>query len=269
MVEKVGLSSPSGFTLIELLVVIAIIGILASLVLVSLGDLRGKAWNIRLVHFDTQVHKSLFLACKARWNFDENSGSSSSDACASDDEATLKNGASWEPGLNNTTGVNLDGESQYIYVPHSDDLDVTGNITVSALIKARSLRTGTQENRIVLKGDGLHKNSYYTLEIDEGKIRFLLDNGKSPNNNGCGVDYCVNGDTTVTLNKWHHVMGTYDGGEMRVYLDGILDGSRTVSAGGTSSNSRRVMIGGRDDGNDMLDGWIESVGIYAAAYPPE
>ena len=60
-----------GFTLIELLVVIAIIGMLASIVLVSLRSSQDKARVARGLQFSQSVYHAIGVDATGIWRFDE------------------------------------------------------------------------------------------------------------------------------------------------------------------------------------------------------
>ncbi len=69
---------------------------------------------------------------------------------------------------------------------------------------------------------------------------------------------------TVTLNTWQHVAGVWDGSQMRLYINGILQGvlANTGSSFPTRTNS--VMIGGNNV-NEQFTGSIDEVRVWTTA----
>ena len=119
--------------------------------------------------------------------------------------------------------LSLNGTSQYLTAPSSTSLNITGPITVEAWIKLNSIGA----YQIILSRESYLQEGMgggYRLTItDTGKLR--LDLFQTHNTFTTAI-----GTTTVTTGAWHHVAGVFDGSQMRVYLDGVMDGSVSSSS---------------------------------------
>ena len=89
-------TNQKGFTLIELLVVIAIIGILASIVLVSLNDARNKGYDTEIKSEISQIKNAMEIC------YDDNNGEYGT-AC--DTAGELGTTAITPPGCSNASGA--------------------------------------------------------------------------------------------------------------------------------------------------------------------
>ncbi len=71
-----------------------------------------------------------------------------------------------------------------------------------------------------MNGDGRG----YRLDIGPGgQLRFIIGNAS-------GTWKVVTGGTVLQTNRWYHVAGLYDGTYLKVYVDGVLDGTATVGS---------------------------------------
>ena len=124
----------------------------------------------------------------------------------------------------------LNGTSAYVDVPYNANLNITGALTIEAWVKTGS----TVVQQVVERGDWWQNQMSYQFTLVEGKVR--LDIMQS---NGSYTG--VMGSTAMSLNAWHHVAGVYDGSQMRVYLDGVLDGTATATmAPGNNATGLRI-----------------------------
>ena len=73
-----------------------------------------------------------------------------------------------------------------------------------------------------------------------------------------------NAATAVTDGDWHHVAGTYDGSDFKLYLNGAVDGE-TAPGTKPDNHDNFLFIGGCDIGNYWMTGTIDEVVIYNRA----
>ena len=74
--------------------------------------------------------------------------------------------------------------------------------------------------------------------------------------------------TGVTLNdgNWHHILVTYDGTNVKIYVDGSLNNSSTNGTGATGTSTQITTIGASEQGTSRYyEGKIDEVSIWDSA----
>ena len=143
-------------------------------------------------------------------------------------------------------------------MPNSTSLSISGPITIEAWIKVNAINGNYQD--IVCKesyGQAGTGGGYELAITNTGKVR--LDLYQSHNQYTTAI-----GSTTVSTGVWHHVAGVFDGSQIRVYLNGVLDGSLSTGNGPASGTSA-LNIGKSTYTTYYFGGLIDEVRISAAA----
>ena len=135
------------------------------------------------------------------------------------------------------------------------NFSVSGNqITIAAWVRAASYRS---DMRIISKALDVHQQNWL-LEIDDGPNVFGFRISTSS-----GLVRLTGG--AVTLNQWVHVVGVYDGSQMRLYKNAVLSASQAHS-GDLVTGSEKVLIGDNNPGGvRQLHGSLDEVRIYGRA----
>jgi hypothetical protein len=153
--------------------------------------------------------------------------------------------------------MNFDGVEDCVNL--GNVISAPEELSISAWVRPDTI---TEEFNILIKGIGASGDREYGLSIIYGKVRGLVAD-ESAND----VDV-IGGNTTIPAGEWSHASMTWNGTVMKVYLNGIEDGSviTSVNSGDIESLTADLEIG-KDVSPDYADGSIGEVLIYNRALP--
>ena len=169
-------------------------------------------------------------------------------------------------------GVDFDGTDDYVGVTDSTSLDTTADaFTLSAWIYDNDVDDGTDDDRIVVsKGNtGDTVNTTWNFGINDSKVVYLqIADGSS------FKTLTGSAGSAISYQTWTHVVATFDGTTMRLYVNGVLSGSPKVSTIGALIDAGDVVIGRQSAGdcgapyNSCWNGKLDEARIYNRALTP-
>ncbi len=162
--------------------------------------------------------------------------------------------------------LQFNGEGQYLDCGNSTYYDLTNNLTIEAWIYPTNFKDTSWRSTIAAETDWDDEDGSITYGWSfrygsaSGTLEFNMSNGGS-NWTDCTAN------NVLTLNKWQHVAATYNGNEVKLYVNGAEKASLYHSIS-IPTTSKRLLIGAIDSRtNDWrnLIGNIDQVRIWKIA----
>lgn len=242
------------FTLIELLVVISIIGLLASIVLVSLEGGEQRAITGKAMEFSHTVRVSLGSDLVGEWKFDDQLDPTQDGSGGGNNGSLLPNGS--EPVyVGGVFGKALEFYgADYVEVADNTDLsNIKAGLTISYWVK-RTIDSGgyhvlKQDAFGALKDTGGNNFGFWTSHVG-------------------GAEYFNIVTDKISLNDFHSVVLIWRPGNKKIYVDAKLVGEKTDSRNDylLQSGSNSIFIGNSQGWHaSNFSGILDEVQLYSRA----
>jgi hypothetical protein len=151
----------------------------------------------------------------------------------------------------------FDGHSDYLTIPDVTALDAA-SFTASAWVRPGAAKSGSQV--LLAKSNDTYGRRNYGLHIEPDGLTTTLSFQE-----GCGGSYqTVSSQQPLVQGQWNHVLGTYDGNTLRIYLNGRPQGSLDTSATPCQSGQPLHVGGGVSVGGQPahFTGLLDEVTVY-------
>jgi hypothetical protein len=186
------------------------------------------------------------------WLFEENAGGAAEDGSGMGHDGILEGGAAWTDGKYGTAldfngGGYVELEDSAVDLPFG----AAEPFTITAWVNPRAGGT------VVGKFNGGVVGAYILSVAANGSVTFHRE----------VAPWSLQGSGDVDAGEFWHVAATYDGGEMKIYVDGEEVAAQDRGAQNTDT-ATPVLIGARFTGGapaEFYDGVIDEVGLFNIA----
>jgi hypothetical protein len=191
----------------------------------------------------------------AAYAFDEGTGTTTADATGKAHTGTLT-GATWTTTGKNGKALSFNGTSNYVTVADANDLDLTTGMTLEAWVRPSAL-TPSGWNTVVMKEETATTLAYSLYANDGNPWPSITVRVGTADREAIGT-------SAPPLNAWTHLAATYDGANLRLYVNGVQVGA-LAQTGNMVTSTRALRIGGNTVWGEYFNGLIDDVRIYNRA----
>ncbi|HEY7118821.1 MAG TPA: Ig-like domain-containing protein [Tepidisphaeraceae bacterium] len=187
------------------------------------------------------------------WGFDDAAGTTATDSSGHSFNGTLAN-ATWTASGKFGGALSFNGANSWVTVADNALFHLTTGMTLEAWVKPSSLSGWTN---VVMKerAGGLAYALYASDDSNHPPAGYI---------NRGGSDISSVGASVLALGAWTHLATTYDGANLRLYVNGTLVRTKAITGNVTSSTSP-IRIGGDSVWGEYFNGLIDEVRVYSRA----
>jgi hypothetical protein len=187
----------------------------------------------------------------AAYDFDQGTGTMLTDVSGNGNHGVIS-GAVWTGTAKYGGALSFDGINDWVSIGDAPSLDLTTTMTLEAWVRPTAL--GGDWRTVILKErpNGLT----YALYATDGASRPPAGYVASGNGDRGAV-----GPSVLPVNTWSHLAVTYNGSALRLFVNGVLVRSRSVSGAGVTSTGT-LRLGGNAVWGEFFSGQLDDVRLY-------
>lgn len=152
--------------------------------------------------------------------------------------------------------IDFDGTDDYVQTSATVNLSSSA-LTLEAWVYVESFQSVSPFISQIVGTERSDNSAFLRfgdVDIDNNKIQFVLGVGS--------IQVKLTSNSALHTNRWCHIAGTYDGANIRIYINGVEDAS--VAQTGSFTSNDKITIANKQADTRFFNGKIDEVRIWKA-----